>query len=1034
MRCSDLVVRAYAALSVAAMMCGCMVPEVDTVKASEKEKVLVEFSASLSGMEADVKSILPEETIESKMSQVTIASYDAKGRLLDRHYYEGDLSDMKLYVNAEGRNGIYAVVNMGDMRTSFPHDEAGLEEMEWKLTGYDDVLEDGMPMCGKIDDYRYVLGGKVNVVVERLFAKLRIRVLHKNIKESTTGIYAANMRNRSLYIRQANARIVPFAEGGSRAEHAGDVLEESDYNPDMDDRNAYEGHLDASQLGPGPGFFQDTTLVFYVPENVQGVLLPDNDDPSGKVYESIMNVNGATYSDICTYVEFNAYRVGSIGYSGSLVYKFFLGEDSTRDFSIRRNNIYDITLDLTEQGIFLDSWKVTKGSDWRDTRSLCFLEEPYVAYIGETEDIVVHYNRYTASGTSSHFPDEWYISYDEELMSDLGLELNEDKSSLTADASGIRNYRLKLTAMDDAVEGETIPISIYSWDGSIADHSVINIARLGKMQAAWSYKPSYVSQYGLLEITGVPSDRMPLKVSVSDQSIVSCTAVDDDTFRVVARGVGDTVIEISNSNGTQSVSVPLTVTAPNLWVNSPKPRVSPDGTPTTLEYYYRTPAGDPLDNVDTDTYYELLTPEIIDNGYFALEGEGDELSLYIAKLYVDGVVLDINTTPALYFRGRGCPEAKSLGYFIGIQSPFSNLKADKHFGFVDDYSLIGRSDTDLVIRNLFQGEIDDGKGYFFEFPELYASADCMELELVPLWTSGFSSSDNGVFSLKYEPSTNLSLTGIGMSVTQNDVSGSTSHSVGRHEVWAYVRNRHSGERMGRVAGTLDVYVHTVVGTRTKFASVSGNHAPTGGKTFAQLYNGIAGKTVFSSDDKLITYMDVSAEYLTDVSGVWLLNRLKTLVNGSQNQYEALSMLVPTVEHGEIDSSKGLLYSVDGSGGEIVIIGGETTGPRKGIGTVLYRMLRTTQTTSAPTSDQIDLWFLGYDKSKDVVYESYSPCYQVHDLNVDSDPKYNVVRRQEPFYYSPTSLSEYRDEEERGYHVIHFIEDKAPLTYGWLDLL
>ena len=81
MRCSDLVVRAYAALSVAAMMCGCMVPEVDTVKASEKEKVLVEFSASLSGMEADVKSILPEETIESKMSQVTIASYDAKGRI-----------------------------------------------------------------------------------------------------------------------------------------------------------------------------------------------------------------------------------------------------------------------------------------------------------------------------------------------------------------------------------------------------------------------------------------------------------------------------------------------------------------------------------------------------------------------------------------------------------------------------------------------------------------------------------------------------------------------------------------------------------------------------------------------------------------------------------------------------------------------------------------------------------------------------------------------------------------------------------------
>lgn len=1033
MKCSDLIIGPCVMILLLCLLPCCRFQEENIHDETMDGLVPADFSMVIRGMSPEVRSILPEETIETRMTQVTLASYDAEGRMIDRRYYEGDLSDMTVYVNARGRNAIYALVNMGDMRTSFPQDEDGVADILWMLDGYDSVMDAGMPMCGKIEDYRYDSGSAVNLCVERLFAKLRIRILHKNIKNPSSEVYAANLCNQSLYLRQANARMSPFAEGGSRASDSDDILDISDYNPDMNDRNAYDGHLPMSSLGPGPGFFQDTTLVFYVPENVQGVLLPENDDPQKKVYDSLTSVDGVFYSDLCTYVELNASRLGTHGYSGSLVYRFFLGEDNTTDFSIRRNNVYDVTLDLTEAGIFLDSWKVSKGSDWNDTRSLYFLEEPYVAYVGETEEVVVHYNRYASSGASSHYPEEWYISYDEELMSDLGLELIEDKSTLTADASGVRNYRMKLTATDDAVEGKTIPISIYSWDGSIADHSVINIARLGEMQASWSYKPSCVSQYGMLEITGVPSDHMPLKVNVSDQSVVSCTAVDDDTFRVVARGVGDTVIEIANSNGTQSVSVPLTVAAPFLWVSSPNPRVNPDGTPTTLEYYYRTPTGDPLDNVDTDTYYELLTPEVIDNGYFALGGEGDELDLYIAKLYVDGTALDINTATALYFRGRGCPEAKSLGYYIGVQNPFSNLKADRHFGSINDYSLIGHSDTDPAISSLFQWEINNGKVYYFEFPKLNASADCVEMGLEPLWTSGFSS-DNGVFSLKYDPSCVMSLTGIGMRVNQNDVTGTTSHSAGRHEVRAYVRNRHSGERIGRVAGTMDVYVHTVVAAEASYGCVSGNHARIPDRTFAQLYNEVAGRTVFASDEGYISYMDVSVEYQTPVKGVWLLEKMESSVAISTDAYDALSMLVPSVSHGYVDSFTDHLYSVDGSGGEFMVTGSETVGPRKGIGTVLYRMLRTVQTSSVPTDDQLDMWFFGRDVNNGYVSPSYAPRYDVHDLNAGDDPDDNIVDREDPLYFSPSTMPEYLDSEGRGYHVIHFLEERAPETQGWKYLL
>jgi hypothetical protein len=40
----------------------------------------------------------------------------------------------------------------------------------------------------------------------------------------------------------------------------------------------------------------------------------------------------------------------------------------------------------------------------------------------------------------------------------------------------------------------------------------------------------------------------------------------------------------------------------------------------------------------------------------------------------------------------------------------------------------------------------------------------------------------------------------------------------------------------------------------------------------------------------------------------------------------------------------------------------------------------------------------------------------------------------PYYFTPSSLSECVDEEGRGYHVIHFLEDVVPSSNGWTNLL
>ena len=68
-------------------------------------------------------------------------------------------------------------------------------------------------------------------------------------------------------MRQANSRILPFSEKGSRADKVSDILGVSDSHQDLNDRNAYQGSLSQSDIGPGPGYLQDTTVILYVPEN-----------------------------------------------------------------------------------------------------------------------------------------------------------------------------------------------------------------------------------------------------------------------------------------------------------------------------------------------------------------------------------------------------------------------------------------------------------------------------------------------------------------------------------------------------------------------------------------------------------------------------------------------------------------------------------------------------------------------------------------------------------------------------------------------
>ena len=235
--------------------------------------------------------------------------------------------------------------------------------------------------------------------------------------------------------------------------------------------------------------------------------------------------------------------------------------------------------------------------------------------------------------------------------------------------------------------------------------------------------------------------------------------------------------------------------------------------------------------------------------------------------------------------------------------------------------------------------------------------------------------------------------------------------------------------MDHVCGWIDVYLHAAIGARAEFGSaVCSYRLGSSGKTFAETYNSIAGTTVYNpSSSNRIHYMDVGLEWLVDVSGARIFKELSTSVSS-----DALGLVTPGRADGYRDQNTRLLYSVCRAGDDRLGVGGEPVGPRAGIGRMLYRALY--MQTYGYELSEVDLkeWFLGFSSLSGHASSVYSPSWLLHDLNVHGTT--DVVSSRSPFHYCPPSFDSCVDLEGKGYYVIHFLEEIAPETGGWINLL
>ncbi len=571
------------------------------------------------------RSVLTGNDIEGRVTCVTLAAYDEKDVLADVKHYESGISSMTLDLLDGPAYTVYALVNMGDMSSAFPLYEDDVENIEYVVPSYDDVNEKGLPMCGvgkemRAADEKHVIG------LERLFAKLSVRILHSGLEDySEDSDWVENMCNKSLFIRQANSRLMPFADGGSAAGMVSDIMALADRHENLDDRDAYQGHLDMTELCPGPGYFQDTTVVFYVPENIQDDILLDNEDPFGKTPENMPIIGDKSYADICTYLEFNAYKPDSQGYSGTLQYRYYLGSDNTSDFTVERNREYEMILNFSEKGFFMDNWKISRGEDWKDTRSLYFLEDSYSVTKIRPVNVKLHYHPRNATGGSMPDPSKWVYSYDEEAMSQAGLILTFYPDSLIDG-----DFFFRAETIEYPKVGASIPIKAMTPDGVVCDSTVITIGRPMYMYIQWESEPRYLSQYGVFKLIDYDEDDFPVTITLANEEKITCDQLSRERFKITIHQTGAVLITATNALGTKKQTTFVDGLVPHFSLDTNRVELSLDGKISSIGFQLLNKSDYPIYNIDEKVFDKILAP-ITTKGpeYLGVQGYLDRIDLWI---------------------------------------------------------------------------------------------------------------------------------------------------------------------------------------------------------------------------------------------------------------------------------------------------------------------------------------------------------------------------------------------------------------------
>lgn len=264
---------------------------------------------------------------DSAITTIVLSLYDNLGRLAESHSVANG-ADISLDLPVGISYTLYALANV----TGFtpPALESEMEEVCIDWPGVAGMTSVGFPMSHK-GTFTVAQGNNTYTVdFTRLVARYDLIVDRSNMEGSfeVTGVK----------LRNSAAHAFPFSAKAATQTLNGDIATISDIQ----------------RVNSG------SSVSFYMFENLQGILLPNNKDPWSKIPDNI-----PLAKDLCTFIEIEGEYMGggvSTGLnSEKMTFRIYLGADNTSSFDIMRNTIQTLTLFPSDNSISAQSWKVDPG-------------------------------------------------------------------------------------------------------------------------------------------------------------------------------------------------------------------------------------------------------------------------------------------------------------------------------------------------------------------------------------------------------------------------------------------------------------------------------------------------------------------------------------------------------------------------------------------------------------------------------------------------------------------------------------------------
>lgn len=174
----------------------------------------------------------------------------------------------------------------------------------------------------------------VTIYLRRLVSRIRLSVN----TEALPGLEVKNVK-----ILQSPLTLYPFNMKGSKVSYSSQVAD-----------GDYATSEECEVLNSGG------EILLYTFENRQGTLLPGNEDSWGKVPEAIGSASG-----LCTYVEMDCEFNDTSPFSGTVKYRFYLGNDECTNFDVIGGQEHQVCVVLSNSGLEKDSWKVVADYESR---------------------------------------------------------------------------------------------------------------------------------------------------------------------------------------------------------------------------------------------------------------------------------------------------------------------------------------------------------------------------------------------------------------------------------------------------------------------------------------------------------------------------------------------------------------------------------------------------------------------------------------------------------------------------------------------